>query len=84
METGTFSVPDPRNPARLKTVGFLRVVNLHQVIQDHIAAQEAAGLLVWPPNVPPGEIWIEVEIDKGGSTTMSQAATDTLTSVPTR
>ena len=49
-----------------KTVSFLRVVNITDVIKKSVHQLNASGLVVKKSNVPDNVLWILLSGDKGG------------------
>ena len=49
-----------------KTVSFLRVVNIADVIKKSVHQLKASGLVVKKSNVPDNVLWILLSGDKGG------------------
>jgi hypothetical protein len=68
-EIGKIVIPDPKREGKILTAGYVRVVNIHRVIQRMLRQQSECELLAWPPNVPSSEVWIEFIEDKGGAST---------------
>ena len=66
---GSIKVPDPKHPGKLNTVAWVVVNDLMDVIQKTLTNLANAGLLRWHANMPPDEIWFQIILDKGGTTT---------------
>ena len=64
--TGKIVIPDPKRPGKTITAAYMRILDLHRVLQRTIRLQELHLLLEWPPNVPASEVWVMVCEDKGG------------------
>ena len=62
-------IDDPKKPGKVIVGAWLRVTDLHKVIQTTINRQAAGGILEWPSNIPSSEIWVQLIEDKGGTAT---------------